>query len=424
VLAAALWFGQLCVDEDGDGAAATLAVPDDTLDDVDAGDEWDVAALATARLLPSPIPSAPVPTAVATTIRLSLVFNVSASLRLGDDPARSTPAPAAAPLWQYSRCHLKTAPQRKDRLSVTPLRFGLVGTGYWARITHAPALASTDGIEFTAIWGRDRTAAGQLAAAHGATAYDDFDTFVAAVDAVAFAVPPDVQAPIAIRAAAAGKHLLLEKPLALSETDAGALADAVERAQVASVVFFTARFQSDVRAWLADVTARSGWMGASAAWLGRALQDSSPFNTPWRRDKGGLWDVGPHIVSLLYASLGPVASVTADGGLADITHLVLHHEAGATSTATVTLSAPSEAAGAELYLWGESGRSAAPVQAKDPVAALRVALSELTANARSGQVSHPCDARFGRDVVRVLASAQRQLDSRHGLGNLLTGRLR
>ena len=32
------------------------------------------------------------------------------------------------------------------------LRFGLVGTGHWARITHAPALASTDGIDFAAVW--------------------------------------------------------------------------------------------------------------------------------------------------------------------------------------------------------------------------------------------------------------------------------
>ncbi len=36
-----------------------------------------------------------------------------------------------------------------------PLRFGLAGTGYWARITHAPALASTAGIELAAVWGRN-----------------------------------------------------------------------------------------------------------------------------------------------------------------------------------------------------------------------------------------------------------------------------
>ena len=41
------------------------------------------------------------------------------------------------------------------KASNTPLRFGLVGTGYWARTTHAPSLASSDGIEFVAVWGRN-----------------------------------------------------------------------------------------------------------------------------------------------------------------------------------------------------------------------------------------------------------------------------
>ena len=291
------------------------------------------------------------------------------------------------------------------------LRFGLVGTGYWARIRHAPALASTDGIELAAVWGRNAGAAADLAASYGAAAHHDLAAFLAGVDAVAFAVPPDVQAPIATRAASAGKHLLLEKPIAISTADADALVSAVEQAQVASVVFFTARFQADTRAWLAEVTATGGWASGSAVWLGSALQAGNPFNTPWRRDKGGLWDLGPHVVSLLWASLGPVRSVTARAGLADITHLVLGHEDGATSTATVTLSAPRSAALADLYLWGQAGRSTAPVEAPEPVTPLRTALTELAANARSGQVSHPCDVRFGRQVGRVLAEAQRQIDA-------------
>ena len=85
-----------------------------------------------------------------------------------------------------------------------PLRFGLAGTGYWARTAHAPALASTDGIEFTAVWGRNQQAAADLAAAYGASAHQDVGTFLADLDGVAFAVPPDVQVPIAARAAAAG----------------------------------------------------------------------------------------------------------------------------------------------------------------------------------------------------------------------------
>jgi predicted dehydrogenase len=304
-----------------------------------------------------------------------------------------------------------------------PLRFGLAGTGYWARITHAPALASTDGIEFAAVWGRNQDAAADLAAAYGIPAHHDIEAFLDGLDGVAFAVPPDVQAAIAARAAAAGKHLLLEKPIAISADAASTLLSAVEQAQVASVVFFTARFQAGVRAWLADVTARGGWAGGAAIWLGTALQPSNPFDTPWRRDKGALWDLGPHVISLLWASLGPVTSVTAEAGPADVSNLILRHEsgggrrAGASSTVTVTLSAPEPAEYSEFYLWGEAGRSAAPREADQPVIPLRTALTELAHNARSGQVSHDCDVRFGYAVWRVLADAQRQIDARRPPGN-------
>jgi predicted dehydrogenase len=297
-------------------------------------------------------------------------------------------------------------------MTAQPLRFGLAGTGYWAHVAHAPALSSTAGVKLAAVWGRNPRAAADLAAEYRATPCHDLSAFLAGVEAVCFAVPPDVQAAVATQAARAGKHLLLEKPVALTEAAADGLVEAVEQAGVASVVFFTNRFQPDVRAWLAEAKARGGWAGGASAWLGSALRQSNPFNTPWRRDKGGLWDVGPHMVSLLWASLGPVTSVTADAGLADVTHLILHHEGGATSTTTLTLSAAEAAAGFEAYVWGESGRLAAPTGSVDRVTALSTALGELVANARAGQTGHPCDVRFGRDVGRVLAEAQRQIDAR------------
>jgi predicted dehydrogenase len=296
--------------------------------------------------------------------------------------------------------------------TVTPLRCGLVGTGHWAQITHAPALASTEGIEFAAVWGRNPGAARDLAAAHGATAHADLDEFLASVDVVAFSVPPDVQSQIAVRAARLGRHLLLEKPIALTDAEADALVEAAEAAGVASVVFFTSRFQADVRDWLAEVTAARGWLGGRAIWPGTGLEEGNPFNTPWRRLKGGLWDLGPHVVSLFWASLGPVVSVTADRGLADITHLILHHASGVTSTATLTLSAPEAAGEFELELWGAPGWSTSPTETAEPVIALRVALTELAANVRSGRTEHPCDVRFGRDITRVLTAAERQLESR------------
>jgi predicted dehydrogenase len=294
------------------------------------------------------------------------------------------------------------------------MRFGLVGTGHWAKITHAAALASTPGAELTAIWGRNPVAAAALAAEHGATAYEDFDAFLDRVDAVAFAVPPHTQAPLAIKAAQLGKHLLLEKPVALSADDADKLVAAVDEAQVASVVFFTWRFNTEIRAWLTDEQARGGWAGrgwsgGAAIWLGTSLAADNPFNTPWRQEKGALWDLGPHLVGMLWACLGPVTEVTAVAGKADVVHLVLRHSSGVTSTATTTQSAPAAAAGVTVFVWGEAGRSLMPAELVDPVAALRTAASELIAGAAAGRVTHPCDVRFGRDITRVLAEAEAQL---------------
>ncbi len=298
------------------------------------------------------------------------------------------------------------------------MRFGLVGTGYWARATHAAAITSTPGASLEAVWGRNPQATASLAAEHGAAAFtgeEAIDAFLDGVDAVAFSVPPYVQAPIATRAARAGKHLLLEKPVALSDAEADALVDAVDAAGVASVVFFTLRFNGEIRAWLADQNARggwsgNGWSGGHSEWIGSVFSPDSPFNTPWRREKGGLWDVGPHVLSLLWASLGPVTGVAAVRGAGDLTHLVLTHESGASSTATVTLGAPPAASATNLYVWGEAGRSIMPNSGWDPVDCLRTALTELLAMAAAGEVRHPCDVSFGRDIGRVLAAAQAQLD--------------
>src|SRR5438445_3880577 len=147
------------------------------------------------------------------------------------------------------------------------MRWGVLGTGYWAEETHAAAIAAADGEEFVGVWGRDRTKADRVAARWGGRGYADPTTLFADVDAVAFALPPDVQAPLAVQAADAGRHLLLEKPIALHSLAAISVRDAVERSGVASVVFFTLRFRALVRPWLSEVIATKGWQGASGRWL-------------------------------------------------------------------------------------------------------------------------------------------------------------
>ncbi|HEU4898943.1 MAG TPA: Gfo/Idh/MocA family oxidoreductase, partial [Actinomycetota bacterium] len=85
------------------------------------------------------------------------------------------------------------------------MRFGVLGTGYWAQEAHATALAAHPDAELAAVWGRDPARTDAAAARFGVAGHTDLDRLLAEVDAVAIAVPPDVQAELAVRAAAAGR---------------------------------------------------------------------------------------------------------------------------------------------------------------------------------------------------------------------------
>ncbi|MEU3415861.1 Gfo/Idh/MocA family oxidoreductase [Streptomyces sp. NPDC006658] len=290
------------------------------------------------------------------------------------------------------------------------MRIGLLGTGPWARATYAPALAEHTGLEFTGVWGRRPEAAAELAERYGVAAYADVDALLADVDAVAVALPPSVQAELAVRAAGAGRHLLLDKPLAVSAAGGRAVAEAVERSGVASVVFFTTRFQKEPEAWVEEQAARTGWFTARAHWLGAVFTGDSPFAaSPWRREKGALWDVGPHALSVLLPVLGDVRKVAAAArGPADTVHLVLDHATGASSSLTLSLTAPPAAAGAEVELRGEAGVSVMPGSSQGAVAALGRAGDALVRAARTGR-PHSCDAAFGLRVTEILAAAEDRL---------------
>ncbi|MDF3302893.1 Gfo/Idh/MocA family protein [Streptomyces tropicalis] len=287
------------------------------------------------------------------------------------------------------------------------MRIGLLGTGPWARRVHAPALAGHGELEFAGVWGRRASAAKDLAERHGTRPYDDADALLADVDAVAVALPPQVQADLAVRAARAGRHLLLDKPLAATVAQGRAVTEAVREGGVASVVFFTSRFRPEQEAWIAEQADQEGWFTARAQWLGAVFTRDSPYAaSPWRREKGALWDVGPHALSVLLPVLGDVRRVAAAvHGPEDTVYVVLDHVGGATSTLTLSLTAPPAAAGTAVELRGESGVTLLPEASGDAVAAFGRAADALVASARSGR-RHPCDASFGLRVTEILASAE------------------
>lgn len=285
------------------------------------------------------------------------------------------------------------------------MRIGLLGTGPWAQRVHAPVLAAHPGVEFAGVWGRRPQAAAELAAAHGTTAYQDLDALLGAVDAVSVAVPPAVQAGLAVRAAEAGCHLLLDKPLAMDVEQAAAVRAAVERARVRAQVFFTLRFDEGQSAWTHAQAAAGNWFTGHAQWLGAVFTTDSPYAaSAWRREKGALWDVGPHVLSVLLPTLGEVEQVTAAAGPGDTVHLALRHAGGASSSADLSLTAPPAAAGVAVELRGEGGVSRMPDSTAGSGAAYHRAVDALI----SGE-PHPCDAAFGLRVVRILAAAEEAL---------------
>src|SRR5256885_15963630 len=74
------------------------------------------------------------------------------------------------------------------------LRFGLLGTGYWAAETQAAGLDGHPDARFVGVWGRNPDKARALADRYGVDAYTDVDALIGDVDAVAMALPPDLQA--------------------------------------------------------------------------------------------------------------------------------------------------------------------------------------------------------------------------------------
>jgi predicted dehydrogenase len=289
----------------------------------------------------------------------------------------------------------------------TPLRIGLVGAGPWAGAVHAPAIAGHPATELAGVWARRPDAAAALAAAHQTKPFTEYSELIAASDAVAFAVPPAVQAELATAAAMAGRHLILEKPIASGLDAAARLAGAVDAAGVASIVVLILRFAPETRTWLADVRARGGWRGGTARWLSGALLGGQFSASPWRHGDGALADVGPHVVDLLDAALGEVTEVhAAHRGDPDLWHLVLGHAGGATSAASVSLRLPLSPTIISLDVYGDHGHSEFGGRSTPPLVNFAVLLDELTDLVASGRTDHPLDVRRGLHLQGVLHRAR------------------
>lgn len=99
------------------------------------------------------------------------------------------------------------------------VRAGIAGAGVFGNF-HAQKYADLEGASLTAIFDCDSDRAAVLARKFGVPAYDDFSKFLDAIDIVSIATPAQTHFSLAREALSAGKHCLVEKPIALDPADA------------------------------------------------------------------------------------------------------------------------------------------------------------------------------------------------------------
>ena len=282
---------------------------------------------------------------------------------------------------------------------------GLVGAGPWAGLVHAPALAAGPATRLAGVWARRPEASADLAGRHGAPSFERIEELFDACEAVAFSVPPDVQAALAAPAARAGKAVLLEKPLAMDLDGARRVAGAIAEAGVVSQMVFTLRYSRAARDFLARVAGLDP-VGGYGSFVSSVLS-GGPFATPWRLERGALLDLGPHIVDLLDASLGRVVSVRAHGDPLRWVGLLLEHETGAVSEASLSMAGRGDVPPARIEVFGDHGNETLDWSLLGDDAFTRM-IAEFAHTVRTG-TPHPLDAAHGLHIQQILAQAETQL---------------
>lgn len=188
------------------------------------------------------------------------------------------------------------------------LRVGVVGVGYWGS-RHVRVLRSTTGV--ASVIGVDqrftRIDDGHPQIDHGIAAYADIEDALPHVDAVIIATPPASHALLGLKAIAAGKHVLIEKPLATTTDAAWSLVDAAEAAGVVLMPGHTFEHNAAVHK-LRDLV-RGGQLGR-LFYLDCARLNLGLYQT----DVNVILDLAPHDISISNFVLGSrPTTVTAWG---------------------------------------------------------------------------------------------------------------
>ena len=185
------------------------------------------------------------------------------------------------------------------------LRVGLLGLGAIAQVVHLPVLHSLEGVTLAGVCDVDRSKATAIANRFGIQQVYKTDDEVFKdpdLDAVIICTPSYLHNAQAIAALEGGKHVLVEKPLAIKADDAEAVLKVAERAGKTLMVAMNNRYRPDIQAL--KPFAQGGELGnvflVRGAWLNKKVRIVRPT---WRHRKetaggGAMMDLGVQTLDL------------------------------------------------------------------------------------------------------------------------------
>ncbi len=188
------------------------------------------------------------------------------------------------------------------------MKIAIIGAGLVARTFHVPSFLNC-GAEITAVYDRKEAKAVEMAAPLGAKAYTDYAELLkdANVDAVSICTRTDMHCKMAVAAAAAGKHIFLEKPMAMNATEANAILEAVYKNDVIFMLGMLNRFRTEAQ--IITQRRENGQMGeiyhADTRWIRRRGGPTNPWFSQKELSGGGAGiDIGVHAIDLAWYLMG------------------------------------------------------------------------------------------------------------------------
>jgi predicted dehydrogenase len=251
-------------------------------------------------------------------------------------------------------------------MAVAPLRVACIGMGWWSDVL-ADAIQRSGKLEIAACYTRSNDKRAAFAAKYGCRPVASYEAILAdhEIEAIVNTTPNDAHLATTGAAAAAGKHVFLDKPIANTVSDGRAITAVCATAGVVLALGYQRRRESQFR-WLRRQIDEGvfGKLVNAEANISRDRLGKIDLSS-WRYQAAGMpggvmLQIGIHYADVLEYLLGPITAVHGQlarlvlpGDNPDVASLILEHENGALSTLNA-----SYASASEYYLMNIYGKEA------------------------------------------------------------------